>query len=166
MIPSFLLLYIKTWYHLLCAYQAPEAKKKGLFWASHCNHGLSYQGPAERQHRTGGRCFAPGSRVTFPLAGVDGAIHGVARGLVNWLTDTHPEDNKKEKAKCGNAEPTPNNHYYAPAPAPTQTFALPYPHAYSYGYPPASPPPPALQQPPLQFHPSNPPLSNCNCHNG
>ncbi|KAH7516324.1 hypothetical protein FEM48_Zijuj10G0123000 [Ziziphus jujuba var. spinosa] len=30
--------------------------------------------------------------VTFPLASLDGAIHGTARGILNWLADNHPED--------------------------------------------------------------------------
>ncbi|XP_021822503.1 RNA-binding protein FUS-like [Prunus avium] len=38
--------------------------------------------------------------VTFPLAPLDGAIHGTARGVLNWLTDNHPEDRSNSKQKC------------------------------------------------------------------
>ncbi|KAL6293012.1 hypothetical protein ACE6H2_001154 [Prunus campanulata] len=38
--------------------------------------------------------------VTFPLAPLDGAIHGTARGVLNWLTDTHPGDRSNSKQKC------------------------------------------------------------------
>ncbi|KAI5349272.1 PREDICTED: heterogeneous nuclear ribonucleo [Prunus dulcis] len=37
--------------------------------------------------------------VTFPLAPLDGAIHGTSRGVLNWLTDTHPEDRSNSKQK-------------------------------------------------------------------
>ncbi|KAF3455670.1 hypothetical protein FNV43_RR00310 [Rhamnella rubrinervis] len=33
--------------------------------------------------------------VTSPLAPLDGAIHGTARGICNWLLDKHPEDRSR-----------------------------------------------------------------------
>ncbi|ONI28070.1 hypothetical protein PRUPE_1G121000 [Prunus persica] len=39
--------------------------------------------------------------VTFPLAPLDGAIHGTARGVVNWLTDTHPDRSKSKQIPNG-----------------------------------------------------------------
>ncbi|KAK9928246.1 hypothetical protein M0R45_025392 [Rubus argutus] len=34
--------------------------------------------------------------VAFGLAPIDGAIHGVARGIFNWLTDQHPQERTKD----------------------------------------------------------------------
>ncbi|KDP21774.1 hypothetical protein JCGZ_00561 [Jatropha curcas] len=79
--------------------------------------------------------------ITFPLAPLDGAIHGIARGALNWLTDTHPEE-----------KPKPCNETCLP-PQPQSCFAPPPPPA-SYAYPPApSPPPPP---PPYYTNPSQP----------
>ncbi|XVE82251.1 hypothetical protein DITRI_Ditri15bG0133100 [Diplodiscus trichospermus] len=91
--------------------------------------------------------------VTFPLAAVDGAIHGVARGVLNWLTDTHPEDKtKKKKKKCKPATPSPpppNPYYIAPAPLPPDGYAQSYQYVCYYGHPPAHPPAPGVvTQPP------------------
>ncbi|XP_038985699.1 uncharacterized protein LOC120111842 [Phoenix dactylifera] len=44
-----------------------------------------------------------------PCAGLDGVVHGVARGVSNWLLDKHPQE---EDNACN-----PNN----PAPRPKQT---------------------------------------------
>ncbi|XVE82252.1 hypothetical protein DITRI_Ditri15bG0133200 [Diplodiscus trichospermus] len=91
--------------------------------------------------------------VTFPLAAVDGAFHGVARGVLNWLTDTHPEEKtKKKKKKCKPATPAPpvlapNPYYIAPAPLPPDPYAQPYPYVCYYGYPHARPPVLGLPQP-------------------
>ncbi|WRX22496.1 hypothetical protein QQP08_014983 [Theobroma cacao] len=90
--------------------------------------------------------------VTFPLAAVDGAIHGVARGVLNWLTDTHPEDRKK-KCKPGHAAPPPPPNPYYSAPAPPSAYAQSYPYAYNYGYPPPPPPPPGPLPPQSQNNP-------------
>lgn len=50
--------------------------------------------------------------VTFPLAPVDGAIHGAAIGISNWLLDKHPG----EEDKCGPPAPVPCNKNNSPSP--------------------------------------------------
>ncbi|EEF42348.1 arp2/3 complex-activating protein rickA [Ricinus communis] len=80
--------------------------------------------------------------VTFPLAPVDGAIHGVARGLLNWLTDAHPDEDKPKP------ESKPSSNTYAPPPPPPYQG---YPTLPAPGYAPPSqyancyptPPPPS-----------------------
>ncbi|KAK9928248.1 hypothetical protein M0R45_025394 [Rubus argutus] len=43
--------------------------------------------------------------VTFGLAPLDGAIHGVARGVFNWLTDQHPQERTKDCKDGKNSKP-------------------------------------------------------------
>ncbi|KAH7513461.1 hypothetical protein FEM48_Zijuj12G0202300 [Ziziphus jujuba var. spinosa] len=73
--------------------------------------------------------------VTFPLAPLDGAIHGTARGILNWLTDNHPEDRSNghnHNNDHSNGPPPPGPPQYPPQPPyyPPQ----PYP-GYPSGYP-------------------------------
>ncbi|KAF3456339.1 hypothetical protein FNV43_RR00989 [Rhamnella rubrinervis] len=79
--------------------------------------------------------------VTFPLAPLDGAIHGTARGVFNWLLDKHPEDRSRPNnpnsgsQQPQNHQPQPYNYqpqpqYYPPPPPPQNYPGHPYP-----GYP-------------------------------
>lgn len=105
--------------------------------------------------------------VTFPLAPLDGAIHGTARGILNWVTDTHPEDRlntKKNPLKgCvpapapGYGPPSPHGNYAPPPSPPSYNYPAqsipghpywPYPYNYNHsnadnkginiGYPPSA----------------------------
>ena len=154
-------------------YQAPKAKKKGLVLGYLLTATMTIGSSAHVKNQVRGSIehgfdtmHRVADNVTFPLAAVDGAIHGVARGVLNWLTDTHPEDRKKKKkCKPGHGTPPPNPYYYAPAPPPPSAYGQPYPYVYNYGYPPAPPLPPGPPQPSPQYqtnpgylstpHPSN-----------
>ncbi|KAF3456331.1 hypothetical protein FNV43_RR00981 [Rhamnella rubrinervis] len=67
---------------------------------------------------------------------LDGAIHGTARGICNWLLDKHPEDRSRpNNPNSGSQQPQPYNYqpqpqYYQPPPPQHNYPAQPYP-----GYP-------------------------------
>ncbi|OMO58438.1 hypothetical protein COLO4_34638 [Corchorus olitorius] len=77
--------------------------------------------------------------MVYPLAAVEGAVQGVARGFHNLVTHKHPSD----RLVTGRPPPA------APA---YQHPVQPY---VCYGYP--LPPPPAAAPPPqFQYHPAYP----------
>ena len=58
--------------------------------------------------------------TTFPLASLEGAIHGSARGFFNWLQDEHPEVRYRGH-NSNNGSQEPQNYqeqpqYYPPQP--------------------------------------------------
>ncbi|KAF3456336.1 hypothetical protein FNV43_RR00986 [Rhamnella rubrinervis] len=64
--------------------------------------------------------------VTFPLAPLDGAIHGTARGLFNWLLDEHPQDRSRgNNPNSGSQQP--QNHQAPPQNYPGQPQYHPSP---------------------------------------
>ncbi|KAF3455661.1 hypothetical protein FNV43_RR00301 [Rhamnella rubrinervis] len=86
--------------------------------------------------------------VTFPLAPLDGAIHGTARGIFNWLVDKHPED----KSRCNNPNSGPQQPQNFQAP-PQNYPGQPQPYNYQ-AQPQYYPPPP--QHYPGQPYPGYP----------
>ncbi|KAF3456333.1 hypothetical protein FNV43_RR00983 [Rhamnella rubrinervis] len=78
--------------------------------------------------------------VTFPLAPLDGAIHGTARGLFNWLLDEHPGDRSRgNNPNSGSQQP--QNHQAPPQNYPGQ------PQPYNYQAQPQYYPPPPQHYP-------------------
>ncbi|XVF66122.1 hypothetical protein PTKIN_Ptkin10aG0009400 [Pterospermum kingtungense] len=93
-------------------------------------------------------------RMVYPLAAVEGAVQGVARGVHNLVTHKHPTD----RATCNhcrcNCSSKPHGFAFVQAVGPYEC----------YGYPPPPPPPSAASLPPppppappqFQYHPAFP----------
>ncbi|KAF3456338.1 hypothetical protein FNV43_RR00988 [Rhamnella rubrinervis] len=89
--------------------------------------------------------------VTFPLAPLDGAIHGTARGIFNWLLDKHPED-KSHGHNLNNGSQWPQKCHPQPQNYPPQPQYYPPQQHNSY---PGQPQPQYYPQQP-QYYPPQP----------